>query len=197
MQSAAMMGGPVLFVLAMAGVATGQISSADIQRQQRQMKARHERRAVEMKRLHEQRVRQMRAAPQQSNRKKTVFDRSTAPSPVDCLGRYVVAARSARSIGDLFKYLPLAEQHSLKTQQEDALARHKRIAGGILDVLSVRVEGRKAVVQVSTTRGGRINGVEHPYGTARVELLGEKGFWKFYRYNDSGVVYMNPPQPKP
>ena len=124
----------------------------------------------------------------------TVFDPSAAPPPVECLGRYMFAARSARSMQELFKYLPLAEQHLLK---EGALARHKRIASGILDVLNVKVDGRKAVIKVSTTRGGRINGVEHPYGTAKVELLGEKGFWKFYRYNDSGVVYMNPPQPKP
>jgi len=74
------------------------------------------------------------------------------------------------------------------------LNRNKDIAGGILEVLSVKVEGNKALIEVSTTRGGTFNDVYYPYGTAKVELTGEAGYWKLSSYNDSNVIYMQPPQ---
>jgi hypothetical protein len=76
------------------------------------------------------------------------------------------------------------------------LDRKKRIAAKFLDVLSVNVEGNKALIEVSTTGGGTVNGVKYPYGTAEVEMLGEGSAWKFQGYNDSNVMYLNRPQPK-
>lgn len=76
------------------------------------------------------------------------------------------------------------------------LDRHKRIAEKILDVLSVKVDGTKALIEVSTTSGGTVNGVEYPYGTAKIEMLGEGNSWKVHSYNDNNVVYLHPPRPK-
>lgn len=230
-KKAATMTGAICVVLAIAGVAAGQVSSAEFQRRQRELKAKHQRRAAELKRLHEQRVREMKAAPRKSQQPATAFDPATAPPPVDCLRSYIAAARRATSMEQLLKYLPRAEQRSLKGLQDNynprdaaksrerlkkqnpkldeaalrhltnppyvnELARHKRIAEGMLDVLSVKIDGRKAVIEVSTTSGGKVNGVEYPYGTAKIELLGEEKYWKFRSYNDSSVVYLHPPKPK-
>jgi hypothetical protein len=230
--------------LAMAGEGVGQVSSADLQRRHRQMKAEQERRAAEMKRLHEQRLKQVPAqgsrprSPQSApglsaaraqERPVPAFDPSAAPPPIVCLAQYVTAARRANSMEEILKYLPLAEQRSLKEYQAtydpqeaaksrerlrrmdpkldegslahltnppyvNGLIHHRQVAGGILDVLSVDVEGRKAVIEVSTTVGGRVNGVEYPYGRAKIEMLGEEGFWRIASYNDSSVVYLHPPQ---
>jgi hypothetical protein len=78
----------------------------------------------------------------------------------------------------------------------NALARHKRIADKFLNVLRVEINGNKAHIFVSTTGGGTVNGVRYPYGTATFELRGEGDYWKIDSYNDSGVVYLHPPQPK-
>jgi len=74
------------------------------------------------------------------------------------------------------------------------LNHNKSIANRILEVLEVKVEGNKALIEVSTTSGAVVNGVRYPYGTAEVELVGEAGFWKVHSYNDSNVVYLKPPQ---
>ena len=76
------------------------------------------------------------------------------------------------------------------------LERHQRIAKKFLDVLSVKVEGNKATIEVSTTGGGTANGVKYPYGEATVEMVGEGSAWKFSSYNDSNIMYLEPPQPK-
>ena len=72
----------------------------------------------------------------------------------------------------------------------------RRIAKTILDVLSVKIDENRAVIMVSTTSGGISNGVEFPYGRAKIELLGEYRYWKVRSYNDTGVLYRHPPQPK-
>lgn len=77
-----------------------------------------------------------------------------------------------------------------------ALKWHRGIAADILEVLSTKVEGDKATIEVSTTSGGTVNGVHYPYGKATIEMLGEANYWKYNSYNSSNVIYMNPPQPK-
>ena len=244
---------------ATAGAAAGQVSSAEIRRRQREMKAKHEQRAAEIRQRQleikteqarygteikaevergfteanklKQSINEWKATKKRSEQLAATFDPAAAPPPVACLAWYIAAARSARSMEELLKYLPVTEQQSLKADQADydprrvaesratfkkwnpkidedtltrltnppyvnALARHKKRAEGILDVLSVKIDGRKAVIEVSTTVGGTSNGVEYPYGTAEVELLGEEGFWKFDSYSDSAIKYMYPPQPK-
>ena len=57
------------------------------------------------------------------------------------------------------------------------LARSKRIANRILQVLSVKIEGNEAFIEVSTNSGGTINGRRYPYGSARIEMLGEAGYF--------------------
>jgi hypothetical protein len=76
----------------------------------------------------------------------------------------------------------------------NALDRHKRIAEKILDILSVKIDGNKATIVVSTTSGGRFNGEYFPYGKATVELTGEANYWRVSSYNDSNVIYKDPPQ---
>jgi hypothetical protein len=76
------------------------------------------------------------------------------------------------------------------------LAFQKMRAGSFLEVLSVRIDGNKAVVEISTTSGVTINGVKHPYSTATVEMIGEGSTWKVGGYDNSELVYIDPPQPK-
>ena len=73
---------------------------------------------------------------------------------------------------------------------------HKRIAAGILDVLSTKVEGNKAKLYVSTTSGATVNGVKYPYGTADIEMVGEGSAWKLETYNDNNIAYLHPPKKK-
>jgi hypothetical protein len=73
----------------------------------------------------------------------------------------------------------------------------KGLAGEILDVLSVKVEGNKARITVSTTNGGTVNGQEYEYGKADIELVGEGNDWKFLSYNDSFWIYKDRPVAPP
>lgn len=238
MKMAVTVAGVVCVALVTAGVAAGQVSSAEFQRRQRKMRSQyerqttgtHERRAAEMRAQHERRAAEMKAEfarrtaeakrLHKLRRRPVPFDPAAAP-PAACLKLYIAAAASARSMEDLYRYLPLAEKRSADESREwnrkpnsetgmsalsrpanparddqyarNQVARHKRIAGKILDVFSVKINGNKAVLKVSTTVGGKFNGVEYPYGKATIEMLGEGAFWKVDRYNDSSVVYMNPP----
>jgi hypothetical protein len=76
----------------------------------------------------------------------------------------------------------------------NALLRHQRIVEDILDVLSVKIEGDKATLRVSTTNEAIINGGRFPYSTATVELEGEGNTWKIGAYNDDSVYYQQPPR---
>jgi hypothetical protein len=76
----------------------------------------------------------------------------------------------------------------------NALERHKRIADKILDVLSISVKGNEAVIEVSTLSSATYDGVEYPYGAAKIEMKGEANYWKLGAYNDSNVNYRNPPR---
>ncbi len=90
---------------------------------------------------------------------------------------YIAAVATAQSLKDLYKYLPRRVRPRLdnlksgnvlasskaaydKSARSD-LKRRKRIAKTILDVLSVKIDGNKAVIMVSTTSGGISNGVSN------------------------------------
>ncbi|MFZ5829420.1 MAG: hypothetical protein ACOY3P_05000 [Planctomycetota bacterium] len=218
-----------------------------------EMKAEHERRVAEMNRSRGQSGTQSPAAPPRTPAASTPkasnlpakrkqpplpskpsappFNAAAAPPPEKCLMAFVEAARKATAIQQLFNYMPLGEQRTLKECQANydpslvaekrdwfrkqdpkideeslahltnspyanALIRQKRIAAKILQVLSVKIEGNKATIRVSTTSGGTVNGVEYPYGTATIEMIGEAGYWRIDSYNDGNIVYLDPPQPK-
>jgi hypothetical protein len=74
------------------------------------------------------------------------------------------------------------------------LNRHRRIAGKILAILSVKIDGHKAIARVSTKSGATVNGVHYPYGTAEIELLGQGNSWRIASYNDSNMAYLDPPR---
>ena len=74
------------------------------------------------------------------------------------------------------------------------LNHHRQIAAKILAILSVNIDGNKAVARVSTTGGATVNGVHYPYGTAQIELIGQGGSWRISSYNDSNMAYLEPPQ---
>jgi hypothetical protein len=189
-----------------------------------EMQAEHKRRAAEMKAdflrrtADEQRAQELRRRP-------LPFDPVAAPSPAFCLKVYMAAAARAKSMDDLYKVLPVAEKRradesrqwqrrmnakfaesslsqAANTAPDDQYAsyqlrRHKRIAGCILEVLSVETDNNKAVVVVSTNVGATINGNEYPYGTATIEMLGEGEFWKFDSYEESAIVHKYRPLPQP
>lgn len=73
---------------------------------------------------------------------------------------------------------------------------HKQTAGKVLEVLSVKTDGGKAFIEVSTSSGGTVNGTRYPYGKATIEMAGEGNSWKVAAYNDSNVVYLHPPTPR-
>jgi len=71
---------------------------------------------------------------------------------------------------------------------------HKDIAKDIIQILSVHIEGNEALLRVSTHSDAVINGAKYPYGTARIELIGEGSYWKLSRYEDGIMAYQEPPQ---
>ena len=75
----------------------------------------------------------------------------------------------------------------------NALNWHKGVAGKIIEVLSVKTDGDKAQITVSTKSGAKINGEVYPYSTADIELLGESNYWRFSKYESSIVYYKEPP----
>lgn len=76
------------------------------------------------------------------------------------------------------------------------LNHHQRIANKIIDILSVKIDGNKALITVSTNSGATVNGERYSYGTAKIEMIGEVNLWRLASYNDSNIVYKDPPQPR-
>lgn len=85
-------------------------------------------------------------------------------------------------------------EHLTSSPYAYALKFHKSIAEKYIAVLSVQVEGNKATLKVSTKNGGVIDGVQYPYGTAKVELLGQGNFWRLSSYGDDNTAYREVPQ---
>src|SRR5262249_49673902 len=69
----------------------------------------------------------------------------------------------------------------------------KGLAGDIRDILSVKVDGNKASLLVSTNNGATINGERYPYGEADIEMIGEGNTWKLSRYKSSIMYFKEPP----
>jgi hypothetical protein len=116
--------------------ATG-AKSADSEQRRRDAKLEHERRIADIKRLHAENMKKFpsqaarsRPAPastlphdvqlsgvKRADRKTPAFNPAAAPPPADCLRAYVAAARGANRMDDILKYLPQAQQRSLKEYQ--------------------------------------------------------------------------------
>jgi len=75
-----------------------------------------------------------------------------------------------------------------------ALKFKKALAGDIRDILSVKEDGDKASLVVSTNNGATINGEYYPYGQADVEMVGEGNTWKLSRFRPSIIYFKEPPQ---
>jgi len=75
-----------------------------------------------------------------------------------------------------------------------ALKFHKGLANDIRDILSVKVDGNKASLVVSTNNGATVNGEYYGYGQADVEMIGEGNYWKLSRFHPSIMVYKEPPK---
>lgn len=76
----------------------------------------------------------------------------------------------------------------------NALKFKKSLAGDIRDILSVKEDGDKASLVVSTNNGATINGEYYPYGQADVEMIGEGNTWKLSRFRPSIMVFKEPPE---
>src|SRR5262245_22092923 len=70
---------------------------------------------------------------------------------------------------------------------------NKELANDIRDILSVKVDGAKAKIVVSTTNGATINGEHYPYSKADIEMVGEGNAWKYSRIHHSILYYKEPP----
>lgn len=105
----------------------GQSTSADFQRRQREMKAKHERRVAEMK-MKLRSPQSKRTGPPTSSRPRTTaspasrsrpetkptFNPASAPSPVACLDAFRTAARNATTMDAMLKYLPASRARALQ-----------------------------------------------------------------------------------
>jgi len=85
-------------------------------------------------------------------------------------------------------------EHLTSSPYAHGLKWHKEIAEKYIAIIGVNIEGNKATLRVSTHSDAVINGGRYPYGTATVELLGQANFWRLDSYNDSNIVYQEPPQ---
>jgi len=83
--------------------------------------------------------------------------------------------------------------HLTSSPYASALKFKKSLASDIRDILSVKVEGNKANLVVSTNKGATINDVHYPYGKADVEMIGEGNYWKLSGFHQSIVYYKDPP----
>jgi hypothetical protein len=83
--------------------------------------------------------------------------------------------------------------HITNPPYANALKFNKGLANDIRDILSVKVDGNKAQLVVSTNNGATINDVYYPYGKADVEMVGEGNYWKLSRFHPSIVYYKEPP----
>jgi hypothetical protein len=115
----------------------------------------------------------------------------------DCQAKY--DPRDAVASRQQLKQLnPSLDEESLtfltNSPYKNEFDRLKRIAGNILDVISVKVEGNTATLVVSTNSDTIINGGRWKYGKAEIELVGEGNAWKFDKYNDSNLVYQEQPR---
>ena len=85
-------------------------------------------------------------------------------------------------------------EHLTSSPYAHGLKWHKEIAEDYIAILSVKVEGNKATLKVSTHSDAVIDGGRWPYSTATVELLGQANFWRLDSYNSGNIVYQEPPQ---
>jgi hypothetical protein len=83
--------------------------------------------------------------------------------------------------------------HLSEAPYTNALKFKKKLAGDIRDILSVKVDGNKASLVVSTNNGATINGERYPYGEADVEMIGEGNTWKLSRFKTSIIYHKEPP----
>lgn len=85
-------------------------------------------------------------------------------------------------------------EHLTSSPYAHELKWHKDIAAKYIAIIGVEIAGNKATLRVSTKNGGTVDGVEYPYGTAKIELLGQGNFWRLDWYGDDNTVYLNVPQ---
>jgi len=75
----------------------------------------------------------------------------------------------------------------------NALDHYRMLANKFIDVLSVKTEGNKATIVVSTHSEATSGGERYPFGKATIELVGEGNMWHFASYNDSNWSYKELP----
>jgi hypothetical protein len=92
---------------------------------------------------------------------------------------------------------PNMSEHSVtfmtNSPYANALDHYRTLANKFIDVLSVKTEGNKATIVVSTRSGATSGGEHYPYGKATIELVGEGNTWHFSTYNDSNWSYKELP----
>ena len=66
---------------------------------------------------------------------------------------------------------------------------YKRLARDFIEVTSVKIEGNQARLGVKIHADAIVNGVKYKFGSAKVILVGEMGFWRFESYETTGVVH--------
>ena len=94
----------------------------------------------------------------------------------------------------LFNTIHTTLEHLTSSPYAHELKFHKSIAEKYIAIIGVEIEGNKATLRVSTKNGGIVDGIEYPYDTAKIELLGQGNYWWLSWYGDDNTVYRNVPQ---
>jgi len=125
----------VLLTALVNGVLAAPPLSAQAQRQKQEAKAKFDKDVAEMKRQSEQRRKQITAGQgsrqqkmlqdfekQQAARRPSLqlppFNPAAAPPPAECLKSFIAAAKTATSMEQLLRYLPVDKQFALTEQQQ-------------------------------------------------------------------------------
>ena len=152
-------------------------------------------------------------------RKEAQFNPQSLPRPEVCFDRFLTAARSARSMKSLYKYLPESKEKNMRkpyTAEEKArkrkyyeergtdpetiefflmdpekrsLEHYQSIAKKIRRFVSVTFDGKTAKLRVTAKVHRVKNGRSYPYGSATITMIAEGKTWKFSGYSESDISY--------
>jgi hypothetical protein len=84
--------------------------------------------------------------------------------------------------------------HLTASPFENKLKWYQGMAADVIDILSVKIDGDKAYLEICVHARATVNGEEYPFGTATATLVGEDNFWRLDAYKEGVLVYKERPR---